>query len=785
MLPLTPNYYAALVEYYRLAALADCQASLPPQELPQLIQELSLAEQALAMSSGALSLATNPATMIDQDMGDLAMAAAAAAAAVSQNESSSSPMSVGVSTLPSPTIPLGLVSAVTRDDDDEQHGQPDTQFSLGTNKNVSDDADRLEHTDAAATVDSLIHQSASATPEEQSLSVPADDIGSVAGAPGAATSSAGMASSLLLKPFTGVPSQTAKPDSAAIVSMAGSQCLGNDGADACFSPLDMLIAALDPQKSQHLVTVATPQPAVSLDQAAAIANSGCSSAGLAGAESLGALWSSVQGASPGSYGRLPWNNVPSMPTAVDASRRASDAALLNAYQLGRPRDGGGDNSPAHVQFDRAARKGSYPPGIKRPFSDFDRLLSAADMYAAAAASTTDQATSSALSHAASAHIPAKHARHDSIIECSSGDGGYGDPAAFLSADAAAAAAAAMAAANISYSTGATYDSLNPAIASGGNSNGLSLDAGMSMMPGGPAMSEPHFGQGVQMGVNPSTGYHRHGHHHHSRSLSFTGSEHHSQILSSSLQAMGGNPMTCATSSAGGGYLYDTLTMDRCIADGPATSGCDGFMVSPHPIPSIPGVTVSPKEQPRRLSVPDLSPPAAADSNARAKDMPRRQKVRFSEDMYTPMWVRNNGQQKEGFCDTCVPGKWLQLKNSAFWYHKQFFHGISSVSGRPFVRPLQVRRFDADIVEGLCHQCRQWVPIANPKRRNSVLWFRHAHKCHVYHKPKHDSDADNDGSDTGSVSASAAAVAAYMSSPCTQMPTIAGVSMTPHLSDVSN
>ncbi|KAJ1657436.1 hypothetical protein GGF38_004404, partial [Coemansia sp. RSA 25] len=444
----------------------------------------------------------------------------------------------------------------------------------------------------------------------------------------------------------------------------------------------MLIAALDPQKSQHMAAVATPQPAVSLDQAAAIANNGCSSAGLPGAGSLGALWSSVQGAGPGSYGGLPWNNVPSsMPACADvagASRRASDAALLNAYQLGRPRDGGGDNSPAYVQFDRNARKGSYPPGIKRPFSDFDHLLSAADMYAATA-STTDQA--------ASAHMPAKHARHDSIIDCSS-SGGYGDSAPFMPTEAAAAAAAAVAAASISYSTGAAFDSLSPAAAAatGGNGNILSLDAGMSMMPGGPAMSQPHLAQGLQMGVGPGAGYHHHGHHH-SRSLSFSRADHRSQMLSSSLQTMGGSPMACATSSAGG-YLYDGLAMDGGAADGPANGNGGGFMVSSHPIPSIPGVTVSPKEQPRRLSVPDLSPPPAEESNASTKAQPRRQKVRFSDDMYTPMWVRNNGQQKEGFCDTCAPGKWLQLKNSAFWYHKQFFHGISSVSGRPFIRPLQ-------------------------------------------------------------------------------------------------
>ncbi|ORZ09956.1 hypothetical protein BCR42DRAFT_454916 [Absidia repens] len=118
--------------------------------------------------------------------------------------------------------------------------------------------------------------------------------------------------------------------------------------------------------------------------------------------------------------------------------------------------------------------------------------------------------------------------------------------------------------------------------------------------------------------------------------------------------------------------------------------------------------------------------------------PRRQKLRYIGDMYTPQWVRYNGQSKEGLCDTCKPGKWLQLKNSAFWYHKQFFHGISSVSGAEFMKPMDTRWVDQDIVEGLCHQCQQWVSVSNVKRKNSVLWYRHAHKCHVYHKPKNGS-----------------------------------------------
>lgn len=75
------------------------------------------------------------------------------------------------------------------------------------------------------------------------------------------------------------------------------------------------------------------------------------------------------------------------------------------------------------------------------------------------------------------------------------------------------------------------------------------------------------------------------------------------------------------------------------------------------------------------------------------------------------------------------------------YHKQFFHGISSVSGKEFVQPLETRWVDQDLVEGLCHQCHTWVAVSNVKRKNSVLWYRHAHKvskylCYIVHHNTH-------------------------------------------------
>lgn len=124
----------------------------------------------------------------------------------------------------------------------------------------------------------------------------------------------------------------------------------------------------------------------------------------------------------------------------------------------------------------------------------------------------------------------------------------------------------------------------------------------------------------------------------------------------------------------------------------------------------------------------------ADRDAAERDstaIPRRQKTKYKDDEYTPKWVRYTGQLKEGYCDTCQPGKWLQLKNSAYWYHKQFFHGISSVTGRSFQGPIDHRRAEHDIIEGLCHQCKQYVAMCNAKRKNSVLWFRHAHKASTF------------------------------------------------------
>jgi hypothetical protein len=108
--------------------------------------------------------------------------------------------------------------------------------------------------------------------------------------------------------------------------------------------------------------------------------------------------------------------------------------------------------------------------------------------------------------------------------------------------------------------------------------------------------------------------------------------------------------------------------------------------------------------------------------------PHEQDLRFDNDLYTPRWVRGHGNKREGWCGICKPGRWLVLKNSAFWYDKSFSHGVSAATGRAFESPGETRRMEgnADIWEGLCGSCGDWVPLVSSKKKGTT-WFRHAYK----------------------------------------------------------
>ncbi|KAJ3257913.1 hypothetical protein HK103_004204 [Boothiomyces macroporosus] len=161
-----------------------------------------------------------------------------------------------------------------------------------------------------------------------------------------------------------------------------------------------------------------------------------------------------------------------------------------------------------------------------------------------------------------------------------------------------------------------------------------------------------------------------------------------------------------------------------------------FLKRVEEIPSQPAkneMVVVKKPSPKKQPVQD-------DPTVRAQDL------KFESDLYTPKMVRNTGSKKEGFCDLCKPGRWLQLKNSAFWYHKQFTHGISSISCQPFTNPLEIRTVwcasgpgqsnDESqvavflLTEGLCHRCRNWEPLYRNKKRfaHSFISYDEAIKC---------------------------------------------------------
>ncbi|KAF9005244.1 hypothetical protein BDQ17DRAFT_1240714 [Cyathus striatus] len=125
--------------------------------------------------------------------------------------------------------------------------------------------------------------------------------------------------------------------------------------------------------------------------------------------------------------------------------------------------------------------------------------------------------------------------------------------------------------------------------------------------------------------------------------------------------------------------------------------------------------------------------------------------RSALDLYTPRFVRGKGVDKLGLCPICIEPLhrggdnkrvWLAMKFSAYNYHMQYAHGVSSSTGRPFFPPLSVRVVDRSspkknekktMQEGKCHQCRKWVSMQGVKdvdvKVKELFWWKHAAACH--------------------------------------------------------
>jgi hypothetical protein len=132
-----------------------------------------------------------------------------------------------------------------------------------------------------------------------------------------------------------------------------------------------------------------------------------------------------------------------------------------------------------------------------------------------------------------------------------------------------------------------------------------------------------------------------------------------------------------------------------------------------------------------------SNPPEEDMNPEDPDLiPHEQDLRFQGDLYTPRWVRGHGNKREGWCGLCKPGRWLVLKNSAFWYDKSFTHGVSAATGAAFQGPQETRRTEGnlDVWEGLCGSCGDWIALVSSKKKGTT-WFRHAYKVRLIFNPE--------------------------------------------------
>ncbi|EIM85150.1 uncharacterized protein STEHIDRAFT_148337 [Stereum hirsutum FP-91666 SS1] len=146
---------------------------------------------------------------------------------------------------------------------------------------------------------------------------------------------------------------------------------------------------------------------------------------------------------------------------------------------------------------------------------------------------------------------------------------------------------------------------------------------------------------------------------------------------------------------------------------------------------------------------------SAEEDDKPPSLPRAQGAmwntpRHPSDLYTPRFVRGRGKDKVGLCPICCEsvqrggeGKkvWLAMKVSAFNYHMQYYHGISSASTQPFSPPLAFRvvarvaakNEKSEIEEGKCHKCKKWIPLESIRdtelKVKELFWWKHAATCH--------------------------------------------------------
>jgi hypothetical protein len=123
-----------------------------------------------------------------------------------------------------------------------------------------------------------------------------------------------------------------------------------------------------------------------------------------------------------------------------------------------------------------------------------------------------------------------------------------------------------------------------------------------------------------------------------------------------------------------------------------------------------------------------------------------------DDLYSPRWIKGIGPNKRALCPICLQSDLVNpftTKNSAYWYHMHYFHGISSQTKKPMSPPtgfqetsipvskkLRIHTLNdgvLPIIRGKCHACARWVNLVGPTRILAkvpqLYWWKHAQSCH--------------------------------------------------------
>ncbi|KAF8487671.1 hypothetical protein JB92DRAFT_2569999, partial [Gautieria morchelliformis] len=125
--------------------------------------------------------------------------------------------------------------------------------------------------------------------------------------------------------------------------------------------------------------------------------------------------------------------------------------------------------------------------------------------------------------------------------------------------------------------------------------------------------------------------------------------------------------------------------------------------------------------------------------------------RDPRDLYTPRYTKGSGNKKIALCPICYEDatrggegrqEWNHTKTSQHNYHMQYYHGVSATRCAPFSPPVAQRTVPvarpqsnekSEILQGRCHNCKQWIPLEGCKigdlKVKELFWWKHAAGCH--------------------------------------------------------